>query len=72
MSLRFYLFVSDVDPGNEEFMCKKVDSRFAYVAQGMGRFYLDLPQAVKKEYTLEVGFGCVWNLLSQAKVFLTL
>ena len=24
MSLRFHLFVSDVDPGNEDFMCKRV------------------------------------------------
>ena len=58
MSLRFHLFVSDVDPGNEDFMCKRVGSRFCCLARygkiwaryrpEMERYSLDLPQAVKK------------------------
>ena len=27
MSLRFHLVVSDVDPGNEDFMCERVDAK---------------------------------------------
>ena len=27
MSLRLHLFVSDVDPGNEGFMCKRVGAK---------------------------------------------
>ena len=27
MGLRFHLVVSDVDPGNEDFMCKRVGSK---------------------------------------------
>ena len=32
MSLRFHLFVSDVDPGNEDFMCKRVGAKTSCVA----------------------------------------
>ena len=27
MSIRFHLFASDGDPGNEDFMCKRVDAK---------------------------------------------
>ena len=43
MSLIFNLFVSDVNQGNKDFPCKKVDSRFSSVAPEMERFSLDLP-----------------------------
>ena len=46
MSLRFHLFVSDVDPGDEDFMCERVGSKFCRLAPGMERFSLDLLQAV--------------------------
>ena len=62
VSLRFHLFVSDGDPGNENFMCKRVDAKI----------FLCIPQVVKKGCTLEVGCGCVWNLWLQVKLFLTL
>ena len=38
----------------------------------MERFSLDRLRAVKKECSLEVGCRDVWNLWSQAKIFLTL
>ena len=34
VSLRFHLFVSDVDPGNEDFMCKRVDAKIFLRSQG--------------------------------------
>ena len=59
MSLRFHFFVSDVDPGNEDFMCKRVGSRFCCLAPGMKRFSLDLLQAVKKRICIGSGvWGC--------------
>ena len=48
MSLRFHLFVSNVNQGNKDLECKKVCSRFSRVAPGMESFSLDLPRAVKK------------------------
>ena len=30
MSLRFHLVVSEVDPGNEYFMCKRVGTKIRY------------------------------------------
>ena len=60
MSLRFYLFGSDVNQGNENFGYKKVGLRFSYLNPGMERFSLDLLKTVKK-YALEVGCGIVWN-----------
>ena len=53
MSLRFHLFVSDVNQENEDFESKQVGSRFSCVTTGMERFSLDLLQAVKK-----MCFGC--------------
>ena len=47
VSLRFHLFASDVNHGNKDFECKKVDSRFSFVAPAMKRFSLDLTRAVK-------------------------
>ena len=47
VSLRFHLFASDVNHGNKDFECKKVDSRFSFVAPEMKRFSLDLTRAVK-------------------------
>ena len=49
VSLRFYLFVSDVNQGNKDFECKKLGSRFSCLTPGMESFSLDLPQAVKKK-----------------------
>ena len=60
VSLRFDLFISDVNQGNEDLECKKVGSRFSCMAPGMERFSLDLQRAVKK-CALEVGCGGVWN-----------
>ena len=37
------LFVSDVNRGNEDFECKRVDSRFSCVTSGAERFSSDLP-----------------------------
>ena len=48
MSVRFHLFVSNLNQGNKDFKCKKVCSRFSCMAPGMERFSLDLPRAVKK------------------------
>ena len=42
MSLRFHLFLSDVNQGNKDFGCEKVGSRFSCVAIGVGRFSQDL------------------------------
>ena len=47
MSLRFYLFVSDVKQRNRDFGFKKVSSRFSYVAPGMERFSQNLLRAFK-------------------------
>ena len=47
MSLRFYLFVSDVKQGNRDFGFKKVSSRFSYVDPGMERFSQNLLRAFK-------------------------
>ena len=52
MSLRFHLFVSDVNQENEGFGFKKVDSRFSCVAPGIEGLSLDLLRAVKKENVL--------------------
>ena len=43
MSLRFLLFVFDVNRVNKDFECKKVGSKFFSVAPGMEIFSLDLP-----------------------------
>ena len=58
MSLRFHIFVSNINQGNENFECKKVGSRSFCITTGIEMFSLDLLQAVKK---VEVGCGCVWN-----------
>ena len=42
MSLRFHLFVSDVNRRNEDFGCNEVDARFSDVVTGMERFSLYL------------------------------
>ena len=47
MSLRFHLFISDVNQGNKDFECE-VGSRFSCVAPGIEKFPLDLPRTVKK------------------------
>ena len=44
MSVRFHLFVFDVNQENKYFVCKKVGSRFSCVAPGMERFSLDFPR----------------------------
>ena len=68
MGLRFHLVVSDVDPGNEDFMCKRVGSKmFPCVSAGMERFSLDLLRAVRKGCDLGLGCGSLWNLWSQTK-----
>ena len=64
MSLRFHLFVSDVDSGNENIMCKRVG-----VSPEMKRFSIDLPRAVKKGCTLEVECRGLWKLWWQANFF---
>ena len=46
MNLRFHIFVSDVNQGNEDFECTNTGSRFSCVA---------------KKCILEVGCGVVWN-----------
>ena len=69
MSLRLYLFVSDLDSVNEDCMPRGWLKRFSCVAPGMERFSLDRLRAVKKECSLEVGCRGVWNLWSQAKNF---
>ena len=43
VSLRFNLFVSDVNQGNEDFRWKKVGARVSGVAPEMERLSLDLP-----------------------------
>ena len=58
MSVRFRLFVSNLNQGNTDFECKKVCSRFSCMAPGMERFSLDLPRDVKKS-ALEVVCGGV-------------
>ena len=40
MSVRFHLFVFDVNQENKYFVCKKVGSRFSCVVPGMERFSL--------------------------------
>ena len=55
MSLRFYLFVSDVDQGIKVLYARGWVQRFSCLAQQMERTSLDLPRAVKKRYNLEVG-----------------
>ena len=59
VSLRFNLFVSDVNQGNRNFPCKKVDSRFSSVAPEMEMFSLYLPWAVKKICFGSGMWGCV-------------
>ena len=66
VSVRFHLFY--VDQGNEDFVCKKVGSRFSCVVSRMEKFSLDLPQTVEKECALEKGCGGVWNSLPQANL----
>ena len=61
MSLRFHLVVSDVDPPNEDFKCKRVGAKMFLCVSRDGRFSLDLPGAVKKGCALKVGCGGVWN-----------
>ena len=43
--------------------------RFSCLAQQMERISLDLPRAVRKRYTLEVGCESVWNFWSQTNFF---
>ena len=50
MSLRFHLFVFDVNRGNKDFVCKKVGSTFFSVTPGMEIFSLDLPRAAEKSF----------------------
>ena len=40
MSLRFHLFVSDGDPGNEDFMCKRVDAKIFLCGSRDGKVFL--------------------------------
>ena len=68
MSLRFQIFVSDVDLGNEDFMCKRVGSRFCCLAPGMERFSLDLLRAVKKNLPWKWGVG-VHGIYHREKMF---
>ena len=42
VSLRFCLFISDLNQGNKDIECKKVGSRFFRVVPWMERFSLDL------------------------------
>ena len=61
MSLRFHIFVSDVDPENEDFMCKRVGSRFSCLAPPRdGKILLRSSVSCKKGICLgsEV-WGCV-------------
>ena len=51
MSLRCRLFVSEANQGNYDFWCKKVDSRFFFVAPRMERFSLNFVRAVEKNMT---------------------
>ena len=51
MSLILHLFVSDVNQGNKDFDCKKVDSRFSCVAPEM------VFRKLLKRFALKVG----WN-----------
>ena len=68
MSLRFHLVVSDVGPGNKDFMWKRVGAKVFLRVSRDGKFFsLDLPQTVKKGCALAVRCGGVWNLWSQAK-----
>ena len=60
----FYLSVSNVNQGNEDFGSKK-GSRFSLVAQGTERCSLDLLRAAKKNVTWKWGCGAVWNSWSQ-------
>ena len=62
MGLRFHLFLSDSNQGNEDFGYKKVVSRFSCLAPGMERFSLDLMQVVKKRMCFGKWRGHVWNL----------
>ena len=70
VSLR--LFVFDVEPGNEDFMCKRVGAKIFLRGPKNGKILLRSSAAVKKGSSLEVGCGGVWNWWSQAKKFLTL
>lgn len=59
-SVRCHLFVSDINQGNEDFVCKKAGLRFSYVAPGTERFYIDLPESAKMNVPWNWGCqGCV-------------
>ena len=42
VSLIFHLFVSDVDPGNEDFMCKRVGAKIFLHGPRDGKVFLRL------------------------------
>ena len=57
VSLRLHLLVSDVDPRNEILCARGLVQTFSFVVPEMESFFLDLPRAVTKGCSLEV--GCV-------------
>ena len=65
MSVRFHLFMFDVNRVNEDFECKKVGSKCFSVAPGMEIFSLDLRELLKK-VSLVVRCESVYNLQSQS------
>ena len=72
MSLRFHLIFSYEDPGNEDLCARGWVRRCSCLSPRMEGFSLDLPEAVKKRCTLEVGCGGVWNCGRRQNNFLTL
>ena len=70
MSLRFFVF--DVEPGNEDFMYKRMGAKIFLCGPKKGKVLLRSSAAVKNGSSLEVGCRGVWNWWSQAKNFLTL
>ena len=72
VSLRLHLFVFDVDPGNEDFRCKRVGAKIFLRGPRDGKVLLRSSTSCEKGYALEVECGGVWNLWSQTKIFLTL
>ena len=63
VSLRLHLFVFLMWIQRKKILCARGwVQKFSCAVSGMERFSLDLPRAVEKECTLEVGCGGVWNL----------
>ena len=70
MILRFHFVLSDLHPGIEDLMCKRLGAKMLFCVPRNGKVLLrSSASCSKKDVPWKWGVGGLWNLSSQAKIF---